>query len=69
MRLIGLDQKVCSRSGDVTVLLREQWAAGVQDEPKSLINRQRRGTWNPPYFRSGLLEQVKPQGTLLEVRE
>jgi len=68
MRLIGLDQKVCSRSGDVTVLLREQWAAGVQDEPKSLNNRQRRGTWKPR-ISAPKLGQVKPQGTLLEVRE
>jgi len=69
MRLIGLDQKVCSRSGDVTVLLREQWAAGVQDEPKSPM--QLSETWNveTPYFRPGTLGQVKPQGTLLEVRE
>lgn len=43
--------------------------AGVQNGPKSPT--QSSETWNveTPYFRPGALGQVKPQGTLLEVRE
>ena len=69
MRLTGLNQKVCSRSGDVTVPLRGQSAAGVQNGPKSPT--QSSETWNveTPYFRPGTLGQVKPQGTLSDVRE
>lgn len=33
------------------------------------LNRLKRGTWKPRIFAPGTLGQVKPQGTLLEVRE
>ena len=47
----------------------DNMAAGVQDGPRSPT--QLSETWNveTPYFRSGVSEQAKPQGTLLEVRE
>ena len=69
MRLTGLNQKVCSRSGDVTVPLWGQRAAGVQNGPKSPTQSSETRNVETPYFRPETLGQVKPQGTLLEVRE
>jgi len=69
MRLTGLDQKVRSRSGDVTVPLWGQSAAGVQNGPKSPIQSSETRNVETPYFRPGALGQAKPQGTLVEVRE
>lgn len=69
MRLTGLNQKVRSRSGDVTVPLRGQSAAGVQNGPKSPTQSSETRNVETPYFRFGASEQAKPQGTLLEVRE
>ena len=45
------------------------WTAGVQNGPKSPTKSSE--TWNveTPYFRPETLGQVKPQDTLLEVRE
>ena len=43
--------------------------AGVQNGPKSLIQSSETRNVETPYFRPEALGQVKPQGTLLEVRE
>lgn len=60
MRLAGLNQKVRSRSGDVTVPLRGQKAAGVQNGPKSPTQSSDARNVETPYLRSGKWEQAKP---------